>query len=1148
MRLRELELRRYGHFEDRKLDLGDGSVDFHFIVGPNEAGKSTLLTAISDLLFGIHPRTRLGFKHGMSELALAATLEDQSGSMAVVRRKKTKDPLTDPAGRPIAEAELDRFLRGLNRESFGRMYGLNYKELAEGGAEILKNRDDAARVVLEAEGGLTGLGQLIADLEGDADKLFGRATRAREIHNALKARDEAVKRSKDVVDERAWEAATSRIDDLEKARAANNDRSACVAGELAVLNRARRTAPLIAKLDERLADLKALAGLPRLPDDAADRLAGAERTIADRGLVQRKSATERERLLEKLAGIAPRSELLVAADEIRAAADERPVYTERLAYVPEGQRRLREIRSTSAKIRADVGLQGAVPSTVARQRLENAVEQLNAAVGDLERVVMQRARKAGELAIHAKTLSALADISYLESIRALEQAAPRNIATIVADDEAALAEAEHRLVAAIEALRPWTGDLEALERLAPPEADTVDDFASRLDEARRHQGEAQRRASEAADRTAELKAQLEAFLDGAGTLPTREALADARQQRAEQWATIRAGITNGTMGAGAAAPIIASFEQATDRADAIADERFDQAERVARHETLLAQAERSAVAEKAALDDRVKADGLFAAVEAEWLTTCRGLGFADAVSPARLRQWVSDRNSAINALRSCERARASVAAREKAHRGHIDSLRSALTQIDVAFEPHVLPDQIVARAVAVVRELEEAKTQRTATAALMEAIEVDLAELDAQIGAISERRTRWEQKKRAALAEVGLPDDADDTAIEFALAAYDELATASGDEAAIRDALTAAEDVVSAFEAKVAKLLASTDLKGTGDASLDARNLHAALNDAEHGARQRNEVNDRLAELDEEIAADAALIAEAHETLKQLAEAAGLQDPGGLGDIVQQLAVRSAAEADVERLKGEINDAGDGHSLSDQRRELEDLDLGDVVRRTKLLTLEQTQLADERERLAIELQSARQARDELGTGFESATALQEAAEITAAVAEQAERYVATRAAAVLLRWATARHRKTRAAPLLKRASAIIADITRGSISELSLDEDDDGNPIIVGLRADQKRVLVEEMSEGTRDQLYLALRLASLEDRVQRQPLPFICDDLLINCDDDRASLILKALHEMSLHTQVLCFTHHEHLRDIVQAAVGADCVQIHRL
>ena len=52
MRLRRLDLIRYGHFTDKSIDLPAAEVDFHIVYGPNEAGKSTALSAIEDLLKG----------------------------------------------------------------------------------------------------------------------------------------------------------------------------------------------------------------------------------------------------------------------------------------------------------------------------------------------------------------------------------------------------------------------------------------------------------------------------------------------------------------------------------------------------------------------------------------------------------------------------------------------------------------------------------------------------------------------------------------------------------------------------------------------------------------------------------------------------------------------------------------------------------------------------------------------------------------------------------------------------------------------------------------------------------------------------------------------------------------------------------------
>lgn len=57
MRIRKLGLRRYGKFTDGVIDFGErsaGAPDLHIVYGPNEAGKSTAMSACMDLFYGIH--------------------------------------------------------------------------------------------------------------------------------------------------------------------------------------------------------------------------------------------------------------------------------------------------------------------------------------------------------------------------------------------------------------------------------------------------------------------------------------------------------------------------------------------------------------------------------------------------------------------------------------------------------------------------------------------------------------------------------------------------------------------------------------------------------------------------------------------------------------------------------------------------------------------------------------------------------------------------------------------------------------------------------------------------------------------------------------------------------------------------------------
>ena len=60
--------------------------------------------------------------------------------------------------------------------------------------------------------------------------------------------------------------------------------------------------------------------------------------------------------------------------------------------------------------------------------------------------------------------------------------------------------------------------------------------------------------------------------------------------------------------------------------------------------------------------------------------------------------------------------------------------------------------------------------------------------------------------------------------------------------------------------------------------------------------------------------------------------------------------------------------------------------------------------------------------------------------------------------------------------------------------------------------------------------------------------MPLIVDDCLQQLDNDRAVAAMKVLSQLSTQTQVIMFTHHEHLVDLTQSHLGKNDVHVHRL
>jgi uncharacterized protein YhaN len=76
--------------------------------------------------------------------------------------------------------------------------------------------------------------------------------------------------------------------------------------------------------------------------------------------------------------------------------------------------------------------------------------------------------------------------------------------------------------------------------------------------------------------------------------------------------------------------------------------------------------------------------------------------------------------------------------------------------------------------------------------------------------------------------------------------------------------------------------------------------------------------------------------------------------------------------------------------------------------------------------------------------------------------------------------------------------------------------------------ARERAVAPIDLSRGTREQLYLAVRLGLIEEFAQRgTSLPLVLDEVLVNFDPDRMAAVARELARFAEHHQVLLFTCH---------------------
>ncbi|TIM55273.1 MAG: hypothetical protein E5Y60_34230, partial [Mesorhizobium sp.] len=113
--------------------------------------------------------------------------------------------------------------------------------------------------------------------------------------------------------------------------------------------------------------------------------------------------------------------------------------------------------------------------------------------------------------------------------------------------------------------------------------------------------------------------------------------------------------------------------------------------------------------------------------------------------------------------------------------------------------------------------------------------------------------------------------------------------------------------------------------------------------------------------------------------------------------------------------------------------------------------------------------------------------------------------------------------------MMLRASEAFQVISRGAYRGLATQPDKD-TEVLIGIGADGSSKLAQEMSKGTRFQLYLALRVAGYHEFAQsRTPVPFIADDIMETFDDFRAEEAFRLFADMAKVGQVIYLTHHQH-------------------
>ena len=117
--------------------------------------------------------------------------------------------------------------------------------------------------------------------------------------------------------------------------------------------------------------------------------------------------------------------------------------------------------------------------------------------------------------------------------------------------------------------------------------------------------------------------------------------------------------------------------------------------------------------------------------------------------------------------------------------------------------------------------------------------------------------------------------------------------------------------------------------------------------------------------------------------------------------------------------------------------------------------------------------------------------------------------------------------------VMRAASGWFKTITLGEYAGISPSSEPGALEV---LTAKKEPRLVTQLSRGTREQLFLAMRLALIHERGREaEPLPVLMDDILVNFDPERARAAASAVLSLAGDHQILFFTCHPHTARIFE-------------
>ncbi len=1147
MIIKELNFIAFGPFTNKKLSFQDRGLQIVF--GPNESGKSSALRGLKSLLYGIDNRTNDNFIHGYGQLKIGGVLKKANGeTLEFMRRKGTKDTLLNSEGSPLDDQILSSFLQGVSDTLFTTLFGIDHQELQDGGQEILNEKGELGKTLFSAGLGGFNFKKLLDELQKEADDLFLKGGSKPIINALIKEYNDLKKEIRDQsLSIQEWEnchhALETTKEKLNRIVSELKEKQT----SLNQLKRIQKVFPKLSQLKDLHDQFKGLENTKTLANDFKNRRSQAINEKEKAKMILGKVYSRLKTLQGSIDNLSINQSLLNHTNQIKELYKRLGEFKKAKIDRPKLEIKLHSYANIAeeilGKIKPEFRLKNDEKYRLIwdhRSKIQILNDQKTHLDKDHENKKISLEKENVHLKTAAEELKAIPKFESLETLHSeiITSRKLGDLDSIIKSDIEKIDADKNEFQKEIARLSIWSGDLYSIRSLQLPPKEKIDVFEDEFNhlKTKKQQLEKDKRT---------LQKELETNLTSIdetqqkGDIPSEANLKDLRSKRDHLWQLLYRqwiedeDVSNEANQYKEEGLLPDIFEEHMKSSDELSDRLRRDAEVV--HQLASLESNRKSFQRKLKtvnqeINDLIEKENK---LDEDWKSLWHKIDI-HPLTPREMNIWIDkfekirDKASAIIQLQQ------QVSKNKEIRKNHIQKLNEQLNLLNCSISRSEQLDIVLQKSESKHRKLEQFQNSRNALIDQIKKKEKDIKLLNIEYQSIKTKLKNWNNQWIKLMQSIGLSSDSNVLYMRNLIDILSDYFENKNQEKQLSQRINAIDRDSKNFTNQVKTLMLNVAPQ------LHEKSVETIILELDtlltQNLRIRSDyesIQKQIEEAKKEKLESQTKIDSMNQILENLCNEVGCNHPEELEEAEKASDSYHHIKDAIDSIKEQILDLGDGKKIDELTTEVKSIDTidslpGEIDQLKKVI---HDELEPKRSELSVEKGRHLTELERLNGNDEVAEMTNQLESILSNIQFHSERYAHRKLALKVLRDQIENYRIENQSPIISRASQYFDSLTLNSFQRLSTDFNEKDEPILTGIRANDEVIKVEAMSSGTRDQLYLALRLASFERHIQNGNLmPFILDDVLVDFDDQRSQSALNVFAKIAEQTQVILFTHHSRI------------------